>query len=227
MDVMVSPAGGGVLAAALAKVLCDRSKHTKQDRTPRRPRPRLQLPAVIFKMLALPRLPPLAAAAGRRSLAQKAGVRAGNCLVRSRPTTTRARLAVRAVAVEPNEVSTPGRSEAEEVARLAAGAGDIYGIPRNEWLALQSPARYLGNEWGAVNKQWSSASVRFTLAYPEVTSFRHPAPVSLPQLSRTSLPCVRGPNERTVACIYSASCEHSSYRRHTPAPPRASAPAAS
>lgn len=83
-----------------------------------------------------------------------------------------ARLAVRAISAESAVASDPESSEAAEEARLRSGAGDIYGIPRREWLALQSPSRYLGNEWGAVHKPWSSASVRFTLAYPEVNSLR-------------------------------------------------------
>lgn len=76
--------------------------------------------------------------------------------------------------MEPVNSGDPATSEAEEVARLAAGGGSIYGIPRREWLALQTPARYLGNEWGAIHKPWASASIRFTMAYPEVT-FSRPA----------------------------------------------------
>eukprot|EP00899_Mesostigma_viride_P027003 jgi/Mesvir1/7488/Mv19249-RA.1 len=44
----------------------------------------------------------------------------------------------------------------------------IAGIPRHEWPKLQKPARYLGNEFGAVHKPWGDASVRFCLTYPEV-----------------------------------------------------------
>ncbi|MFM7192949.1 MAG: B12-binding domain-containing radical SAM protein, partial [Microcystaceae cyanobacterium] len=33
---------------------------------------------------------------------------------------------------------------------------------------IHKPARYLGNEWGAVHKPWESASVRWVLTYPEV-----------------------------------------------------------
>ena len=44
----------------------------------------------------------------------------------------------------------------------------IYDIPRAEWLQLESPARYLGNEVGSVHKPWSDADIRFTLTYPEV-----------------------------------------------------------
>lgn len=32
----------------------------------------------------------------------------------------------------------------------------------------QSPARYLGNEFGAVHKPWNSAEIRFSLTYPEL-----------------------------------------------------------
>lgn len=35
-------------------------------------------------------------------------------------------------------------------------------------VALQSPARYLGNEFGAVHKPWDSAEIRFSLTYPEI-----------------------------------------------------------
>lgn len=34
--------------------------------------------------------------------------------------------------------------EAAHERALRAGVGDIYGIPRAEWLRLQAPARYLG-----------------------------------------------------------------------------------
>jgi len=33
---------------------------------------------------------------------------------------------------------------------------------------VQSPARYLGNEWGAARKPWDSAAVRWVLSYPEL-----------------------------------------------------------
>ena len=33
---------------------------------------------------------------------------------------------------------------------------------------LQTPARYMGNEFGAVHKDWDAASIRFCLTYPEV-----------------------------------------------------------
>lgn len=51
---------------------------------------------------------------------------------------------------------------------LQAGKGDIYGIPRAEWIKLQSPARYLGNEFGSIHKAWDSANIRFALTYPEI-----------------------------------------------------------
>jgi hypothetical protein len=35
-------------------------------------------------------------------------------------------------------------------------------------LRLQGPVRYMGNEFGAVHKPWDSASVRFSLTYPEI-----------------------------------------------------------
>ena len=68
-------------------------------------------------------------------------------------------------------VSTAGAASPEEMERreeltLAAGGAAIYGIPRAEWLRLQTPARYLGNEFGAVRKPWGDADVRFALPYP-------------------------------------------------------------
>jgi len=51
--------------------------------------------------------------------------------------------------------------------QLRFGA-DVYGIPRAEFIQLQTPARYLGNEFGAVHKEWMSASIRFCLTYPEI-----------------------------------------------------------
>jgi len=47
-------------------------------------------------------------------------------------------------------------------------AAEIYGIPRAEWLQLQAPSRYLGNEFGAIHKPWDSVAVRFCLTYPEI-----------------------------------------------------------
>jgi hypothetical protein len=57
--------------------------------------------------------------------------------------------------------------EAEVEKQLRSGA-EVYGIPRDELIKLQTPARYLGNEFGAIHKNWDSASVRFSLTYPEV-----------------------------------------------------------
>ncbi|KXZ41222.1 hypothetical protein GPECTOR_638g746 [Gonium pectorale] len=60
-------------------------------------------------------------------------------------------------------------TEAAAAAAVAGGADDaIYGIPRSEWLQLQGPSRYLGNEVGAVRKPWGSADIRFCLTYPEI-----------------------------------------------------------
>ena len=33
---------------------------------------------------------------------------------------------------------------------------------------IQKPARYLGNELGAVHKPWEAAAVRWVLTYPEI-----------------------------------------------------------
>ena len=58
--------------------------------------------------------------------------------------------------------------EREELALQESTAAKIYGIPRSEWLALNGPARYLGNEFGAARKNWDSADIRFCLSYPEM-----------------------------------------------------------
>ena len=39
--------------------------------------------------------------------------------------------------------------------KLEEGTGDIYGIPREEWLKLTAPVRYMGNEFGAVHKPFA------------------------------------------------------------------------
>jgi len=38
--------------------------------------------------------------------------------------------------------------------------GTIAGFTKFEWAAIQSPARYLGNEHGAIHKNWDEAEVR-------------------------------------------------------------------
>lgn len=168
-------------------------------------------PPRAHSMLALSCLRPLAAAAGQRRVAKQTPGRPILSDVGPRRTQRpRAVLAVRAIAVDPPGVMSPGSSELAEETRLASGAGDIYGIPRRDWLVLQSPARYLGNEWGAMHKAWSSASVRFTLAYPEVTS-------SAPQLCCTTRTNLRAPHVslEQLACfgLYCSTCAHLSYRR--------------
>lgn len=62
----------------------------------------------------------------------------------------------------------PSELEARQELELQAGTGDIYGIPRQEWLRLDKPARYLGNEFGACHKPWADADIRFALTYPEI-----------------------------------------------------------
>ena len=68
---------------------------------------------------------------------------------------------------------SPARTDAERRAEEALLAGDdsdgtIAGFTKLEWSCIQTPARYLGNEVGAVHKDWDSAQVRFTMAYPEI-----------------------------------------------------------
>lgn len=63
----------------------------------------------------------------------------------------------------------PSRSDAEVRAEEALLAGDesdgtIAGFTKQEWACIQTPARYLGNEIGAIHKDWDSAEVRFTMA---------------------------------------------------------------
>jgi hypothetical protein len=63
----------------------------------------------------------------------------------------------------------PDRTDAEARAEEALLAGDdsdgtIAGFTKQEWACIQTPARYLGNEIGAMHKDWDSAEVRFTMA---------------------------------------------------------------
>lgn len=86
---------------------------------------------------------------------------------------------------------SPADLEAREELALRSSDVAIYGIPRGEWLALDKPARYLGNEFGSVHKPWASADIRFSLTYPEVSRSHalypplapapptHPAPPSI------------------------------------------------
>ena len=88
---------------------------------------------------------------------------------------TKNRLALRPAAVltPPPPPPSPARTDAERRAEEALLAGDdsdgtIAGFTKLEWSCIQTPARYLGNEVGAVHKDWDSAQVRFTMAYPEI-----------------------------------------------------------
>ena len=77
----------------------------------------------------------------------------------------------RSIAAPPGERSAPpSEAEAAAEAALRSSAGDVAGIPRAEFLRVQSPARYLGNEFGAVRKPWGAdnETVRFALTYPEI-----------------------------------------------------------
>lgn len=64
--------------------------------------------------------------------------------------------------------ASPSQLEAREELALRSSDAAIYGIPRSEWLALDKPARYLGNEFGSVHKPWDAADIRFALTYPEI-----------------------------------------------------------
>lgn len=64
--------------------------------------------------------------------------------------------------------ASPQELETRAELALAAGADSIYGIPRQEWLRLDKPARYMGNELGSVHKPWADADIRFALTYPEI-----------------------------------------------------------
>mmetsp|Transcript_11804 Transcript_11804/g.28601 ORF Transcript_11804/g.28601 Transcript_11804/m.28601 type:complete len:1155 (-) Transcript_11804:126-3590(-) len=77
------------------------------------------------------------------------------------------------IAPAPERSVVPARSDAELRAEEALLAGDdstgtIAGFTKREWSCIQTPARYLGNEFGAMHKDWDSAEVRFTMAYPEI-----------------------------------------------------------
>lgn len=70
-----------------------------------------------------------------------------------------------------NDYTIPSPQAREAMAEMELRSDSstfIYGIPRTEWLALNSPARYLGNEFGAVHKPWDTAEVRFAMTYPEI-----------------------------------------------------------
>jgi len=43
---------------------------------------------------------------------------------------------------------------------------ESVGIPMFEWLSLAKPARYLGNEFGAVHKELGGGGVRFEFPSP-------------------------------------------------------------
>lgn len=58
--------------------------------------------------------------------------------------------------------------QAERLLLLESNNTEIFGIPRTEWLKLNKPARYLGNELNSFHKPWDSADVRFSLTYPEI-----------------------------------------------------------
>lgn len=65
--------------------------------------------------------------------------------------------------------AAPQRSDEEvraEEALLARNEDDgtIAGFTKLEWSCVQTPARYLGNEIGAMHKDWDAAEVRFTMA---------------------------------------------------------------
>lgn len=72
--------------------------------------------------------------------------------------------------IKSSSPSLPSAAELEAREELALRSSDaaIYGIPRSEWLALDKPARYLGNEFGSVHKPWNDAQIRFALTYPEI-----------------------------------------------------------
>ena len=83
------------------------------------------------------------------------------------------RLTLRPAAVLTPPTPSPARTDAERRAEEALLAGDdsdgtIAGFTKLEWSCIQTPARYLGNEVGARHKDWDSARVRFTMAYPEI-----------------------------------------------------------
>ena len=71
------------------------------------------------------------------------------------------------MATQHRKPSARALAASTEPAELWAEQGDIYGIPRAEWVQLNQPARYLGNEFGSVHKPWGDAQIRFALTYPE------------------------------------------------------------
>ena len=81
-----------------------------------------------------------------------------------------------AIADPPGPVRGDAEKRAEE-ALLAGDDGDgtIAGFTKLEWSCIQTPARYLGNEIGAMYKDWDSAEVRFTMCSSRSTRW---APVT-------------------------------------------------
>ena len=116
--------------------------------------------------------------ATRRALApRRPSERVKGCARQQGGTTThttprRAAVAAAAAAAALTDAGTgpalsPAEMEALEEERLRLEQGDIYGISRAEWVKLNQPARYLGNEFGSVHKPWDDAEIRFALTYPE------------------------------------------------------------
>ena len=71
--------------------------------------------------------------------------------------------------------STTTRTDAErraEEALVASMRDDdvLAGFTKAEWAKIQTPARYLGNEVGAMLSEtsWNESDVRFVMAYPEI-----------------------------------------------------------
>eukprot|EP00892_Ulva_mutabilis_P006862 jgi/Ulvmu1/4548/UM002_0274.1 len=66
---------------------------------------------------------------------------------------------------------TKERADLQKVQTLrtlqSGSSADIYGIPREEWLQLKGPVRYMGNEFGAMHKSFDEQQVRITMTYPE------------------------------------------------------------
>lgn len=89
---------------------------------------------------------------------------------RIRPTLQphRSRQRPRGVACAIADDITPEERERIEEEKLRVSDEDIYGISREEWVKLDKPARYLGNEFGSIHKPWDQAQVRFALTYPEI-----------------------------------------------------------
>jgi len=74
---------------------------------------------------------------------------------------------VSSVALDDTIIQAPGSDSRQSLTDERAYQGLLELIPSDILRNISKPARYLGNERGALHKDWDSADVKFCLAYPE------------------------------------------------------------